>query len=159
MKYDDNYISRMKSELHAKYGVQMDSSIIVMMIELKEQVEKDSLVLQKAENKLKVSQKVFQPTNDRQVVLFGLSTWGIPSIIMAFLFVSIYYFKPTSTYSKLNAICDTVIIRNDSTFGYIKFGEEYKNGKIVNGYKVKDRFNKQVRYGNDLYTEIYFIEK
>ena len=51
MQYDKDFIERKQSELHAKYGIHIDSSIVVMILQMQDELKKDSELLHVAAKK------------------------------------------------------------------------------------------------------------
>ena len=96
MQYSAKTIERMQSELHLKYNERIDSSIIVMLLELAEKTEAQKNILEEASKKIKESQKVnhYNFTSNGQAFWYGFGKIGaaILVLIISIIVFSITYF-------------------------------------------------------------------
>ncbi len=95
MAFEKDIIERKQSELHYKYGVHIDSTLIVFFLILEEKYGKDSEELRSAVAKIKNSQKTLQVQNNTQAFWHGFGMWGVSSIVAAILVVVIFLRMPS----------------------------------------------------------------
>lgn len=96
MLLDKESIERIQSELHAKYNERIDSSIIVVLLELAEKTEAQKRILEEATRKINDSQKVnhYNFTSNGQAFWHGFGKYGaaLVVIIISIFIFSISYF-------------------------------------------------------------------
>ena len=96
MEYNEQIIQRIQSELHLKYNERIDSSIIVILLELAEKTAEQKIILEDATKKINDSQKVhhYNFTSNGQAFWHGFGKFGaaIVVLIISILVFSISYF-------------------------------------------------------------------
>lgn len=92
MQYDEDFILRIQSELHIKYNQRIDSSVIVILLELAEKTEAQKKILEDAAKKINDSQKVhhYNFSSSGQSFWYGFGKFGAALVV---LIISIFIFS------------------------------------------------------------------
>ena len=105
MEHSEDHIERIKSQLHASYNVRMDRSIVVMILEIKKQIELSSkpltdatVTLTEASEKIKSSSKslaVDEKNYKGQAFYFALGKylWAVILVLSLSVAGFIYYYN------------------------------------------------------------------
>ena len=121
MQFDKDFIERKQSELHAKYGVHVDRSIVVMILQMQDELKEDSELLNAAAQKINSSQKTFQPQNSAQAFWHGMGSYGLALIITGLLCIGLYFYRTQSqTVTASQSLATFDVSRNDSVFALMK---------------------------------------
>ena len=133
MQFEKDLIERKQSELHAKYGIHIDSSIVVMILLMQDELKKESELLHVAAEKINNSQKTFQAQNSAQAFWHGFGLWGLSSVFFLILAVSTFLFvssqnQELKAYRSLGIKIDKV---GSTYFCTIPLGTADSNTRVV----------------------------
>lgn len=121
MRYDKEYIERRQSELHAKYNERIDTTIVVILLELEERTEAQRLILEEATKKINAAQKInhYNFTSNKQAFWFGFGKFGLAAIVLIislFIFL-VSYFPVLKNHEVANNLINHYSIKEDVNSG------------------------------------------